>query len=285
MNLSRRRSRWHWTPEGCMKFAAFPKFLLLAALASALTRTGCGFTSSAYSGSAPTAGNWSFVATSTVTSGQVSHLGGNLTVSGNSVSSTMHSDLPCFDPSVPFTFSGSLQNKQITFTSPANANNQVITLIATVTSSSALTGTYTVTAGGGCAADQGNVTAALVPSLSGTWTGQIIGGQGGNSVTLSMALIQASTASIDGTYALTGNLTYANSSCSKSDTINNSFTAGSTVVINGTTLEQDAVTQASISYNNAFLNNPASPTSMTGDYLVTGGYCGGNGGTTTFTKQ
>ena len=237
-----------------MKFAAFPKFLLLAGLAGTLTLTGCGFTSSSHSGSAPTAGNWSFVAASTVTSGQVSHVGGNLTVSGNNVSSTMHSDLPCFDPSLPFTFSGTLQNKQITFTSPANANNQVITVIAAVTSSSAITGTYTVTAGGGCAADQGSVTAALVPSLSGTWTGPINGGQGGNSVTLSMALRQASTASTDGTFALTGNLTYTNSSCSKSGTVNNSYLAGSMIVMQATTLEQDGITQASISYNNAFLN-------------------------------
>jgi hypothetical protein len=267
-----------------MKFAAFPRFVLPAVLASAFALTGCGFTSSSHSSSAPTAGNWSFVATSTVTSGQVSHIGGNLTVSGNNVSSTMHSDLPCFDVSLPFTFSGTLQNKQITFTSPANANNQVITLIATVTSASTITGTYTVTAGGGCLADQGNITAALVPSISGTWTGPIVG-SGGPSVTLSMALTQASTASADGTFALTGNLTYANSSCSKSGTVSNSYLAGSMIVMNATTLEQDGVTQGSFTYYNVLLNNPATPTSMKGDYYVVVGYCAGDTDTPTFTKQ
>jgi hypothetical protein len=267
-----------------MKFAAFPKFVLLAALAGAFAMTGCGFTSSSHSGSAPTAGNWSFIATSTVTSGHVSHIGGNLTVSGNNVTSTMHSDLPCFDVSLPFTFSGTLQNKQITFTSPANANNQVIALIATVASSSTITGTYTVTAGGGCAADQGNVSAALVPSISGTWNGPIVG-SGGPSVTLSMALTQTSTASADGTFALTGNLTYANSSCSKSGTVSNSYLAGSMLVINGTTLEQDGVTQGSFTYTDAFLNNSATPTSMGGTYQVIDGYCAGDADTPTFTKQ
>jgi len=268
-----------------MRLAAFPKFALLAALASAFALTGCGFTSSSNSGgSTPSAGNWSFAATSTVTSGQVSHIGGNLTLSGNNVSSTMHADLPCFDVSQPFTFGGTLKNKQITFTSPPNANNQVITLIASVASSSSITGTYTVTAGGACAADQGNITAALAPSISGTWTGPIAG-HGGPSVTLSMALTQASTASADGTFALTGNLTYANSSCSKSGTLNNSFVVGSMVVMQATTLEQDGVTQGSISYNNTFLNNPATPTSMKGDYQVGGGYCAGDTDTPTFTKQ
>jgi hypothetical protein len=267
-----------------MEFAAFPRFVLLAVLASAFALTGCGFTSGSHSGSAPTAGNWSFIATSTVVNGQVSNIGGNLTVSGNSVSSTMHSDLPCFDPSLAFTFSGTLQNKQITFTSPANSHNQVITLIATVASASTITGTYTVTAGGTCAADQGTITAALVPSLSGTWNAPIVG-SGGPSVVLSMALSQASSASTDGTFSLTGNVTYTNSSCSKSGTVNNSFVAGSMVVINGTTLEQDGVTHASFYYNNALLNNPASPTSMKGDYQVSGGYCDADQDTPTFTKQ
>lgn len=267
-----------------MKSAVFPKFVLLAVLAGAFALTGCGFLNQSQSGSGLTAGNWSLVATSTVVSGQVSHIGGNLTVNGNNVSSTMHSDLPCFDVSQPFTFSGTLQNKQITFTSAANANNQVITLIASVTSPSTITGTYSVTAGGGCPADQGNVTASLVPSLSGTWNGSVAG-KGGPSAALSMALTQAATASADGTYALTGNLTFANSSCSKSGTISNSFVAGSMVVITGTTLEQDNVTQGSFTYTDAFLNNPATPTSMSGTYNVVTGYCSPDTYTSTFAKQ
>ena len=269
-----------------MKFAVFPKLVLLVLLAGAAALTGCGFLKqSPSSGSVPTAGNWSFVATSSVVSGQVSHIGGNLTVSGNSVSSTMHSDLPCFDVSQPLTLSGMLQKNQITFTSPANANNQVITLIASVTSSSAIAGTYTVTAGGGCAADQGNVNAALVPSMTGAWTGSVAG-KGGPSAVLSMALTQAAAASGDGTYALTGNLTFANSSCSKSGTINNSFVAGSVVIIKGSTLEQDNITQGSFTFTNAFLNNPGAPTSMSGDYQVVSGYCATTSAdTTTFTKQ
>lgn len=267
-----------------MKFAASPKFVLLAVLAGAFALTGCGFIKDgSSSGTAPTAGNWSFIATSTVTSGQVSQIGGNLTVSGNSVSSTMHSDLPCFDPSLPFTFSGTLQNKQITFTSAANTNNQVITLIATVTAASTITGTYTVTAGGACAADQGNVSAVLVPAISGTWSGSIAG-KGGPQAALSMALTEASTASADGSYALSGNLTFANSSCSKSGTITDSYVAGSMVVIKGTTLEQDNVTQGSFTYTDAFLNNPATPT-MNGTYSVVTGYCAPDTSTATFSKQ
>jgi hypothetical protein len=84
-----------------MKFAAAaPKFALLAVLVFAFALTGCGFLNS--SSPALSAGNWSFIATSTVTPGQISHLGGNLTLSSSAVSSTMHSDLACFDVSAPF---------------------------------------------------------------------------------------------------------------------------------------------------------------------------------------
>jgi hypothetical protein len=266
-----------------MKFAAFPKFILVAVLVGAFT--GCGFLDDSHNNAALTAGNWSFIASSTVVPGQISHIGGNLTVSGSTVSSTMHSDLPCFDVSLPFTFGGTLQNKQITFTNPANANGQVITLIASVASNSTITGSYSVTAGGGCPADQGTVSAALVPAMTGTWSGALPNSSGGPSVTLSLALTQASTASTDGTFALSGNLTFANSSCSASGSISNSSVAGSMVIINASTLEQDGVTQGAISFSNAFLNNPATPTSMIGDYYVSDGYCAGDTDTPTFTKQ
>ena len=269
-----------------MKFAAFARLALLAALAGACALTGCGSLQNSQSSLAPSAGNWSFVATSAVVSGQVSHIGGNLTVSGNSVSSTMHTDLLGFDSSLPFTLSGTLQNKQITFTSPANANNQVITLIATVASASTITGTYTVSAGGGNAADQGTITASLVPSISGTWNGPINGDYYNDPhVILSMELTQASTASSDGTFALTGSVTYSGSSCSASGTISSSSVAGSMLIINADTLEQDG-SQGSFSYTGAVLNNPATPTTISGGtYQVVTGLCASDADTPTFSKQ
>jgi hypothetical protein len=270
-----------------MKFATFSRLTGLAALACISALTGCGFlnNSTTSSSSTPTAGNWSFVATSTVNNTQVSLIGGNLTVSGNAVSSTMHADLQCFDPTVAFSFGGTLQNKQITFTSAANANNQVVTVIATLTSATTMTGTYSVTSGGGCAADQGTIAAALVPSITGTWSGPIVG-KGGPSVTLAMALTQGSTAASDGTFPLTGTLTFTNSSCSKSGTVStSSYLAGSLVIIDATTLEADGVTQGTIAYTGARLNNAAAPTTMNGTYTVSAGYCAGDVDTPTFTKQ
>jgi len=267
-----------------MKFAAAPKFALLAVLVFAFALTGCGFLNSSSSRSALNAGNWSFIATSTVTPSQISHIGGNLAVSGSAVSSTMHSDLGCFDVSAPFAFGGTLQNKQITFTSPANANGQVVTVIASVTSPTAITGSYTVTAGGGCLADQGSITAARVPSISGTWTGPIVG-SGGPNVTLAMALTQAATASSDGTFALTGNLTYANSSCSVSGTVTNSYLAGTMLVINGTTLETDN-SAGNFQIPDALLNSSSAPTNFKGTYsVINSTNCAGDTDTPTFTKQ
>ena len=101
-----------------------------------------------------------------------------------------------------------------------------------------------------------------------------------------MTLTQAPTASSDGTFALTGNLTFANYGCFTSGTVSNSSVAGSMVIINGTALEPDGVTQGSFTYNNVLLNNPASPTSMNGTYDVTdGGDCSSDTDTPTFTKQ
>ncbi|MBZ5547262.1 MAG: hypothetical protein LAO22_04735 [Acidobacteriia bacterium] len=51
-----------------MKFAVLPKFALLAVLACAFAFTGCGFLNNSNSAKL-TAGNWSFIATSTVTPG------------------------------------------------------------------------------------------------------------------------------------------------------------------------------------------------------------------------
>jgi hypothetical protein len=267
-----------------MKFA-FSKLSVLAALAAATVLSGCGLLNFNNSKSpALSSGNWSFVATSTVSPAQISDIGGSLSLNGSTVTSTMHSNLNCFDTSAPFSFGGTLQNHQITFTSAPNANNQVITVIASVTSPTAITGTYTVTSGGGCAPDQGTITASLVPSIKGTWQGPIA--FGGTNVTLAIALSQASSASADGTYALTGNLTYTNSGCSKSGTLGSSYLAGSMLVIDGTTVEVDN-TAGSFSLTNVTLNSPFAPGSFTGTYKVISGMlqCAGDSDTPTFTKQ
>ena len=287
-----------------MKFAGFPKFafsLLAGVLAVGLA--GCGSSNNM----ALTQGNWSVTATST--SGAVSHavrhnlrghkaitpndsdvsflVGGSLTQSGSNVAGTLHViDSDCFDPSVGVAFTGTVDGQKVTLTSPA-IQDQVITVTATGTSGSALTGTYTVTGDGCDAGDSGTLTANAVPSINGTWNGPLVNGNDDPNVVLSMALTQATTPSSDGTFALTGTLTYTGSTCSISGTVStgSSFIAGTFLVINGVTTEADSST-GNFTYNQAFLNSPTSPTTMTGGYQETFGLCTDDfPNTTTFTKQ
>lgn len=262
-----------------MKFASFPKFALLALLAGvfAVALSGCG----ANSNLALTQGNWSIAATPT---GNIANnnffIGGNLMQNGSTLAGTMSvASSNCFAPSQTVTFTGTVKGKNVTLTS-ASVGGEVISVTATGTTGSALTGTYSIAGGTTCNGETGTLTANPVPSISGTWSGPIVGDFNSDpNVTLSIALAEAATASADGTFALTGNLTYTGSTCSVSGTIDSSFIAGPYVVVNATTDDG-----ASLSYT-ALLNNSASPTSMPGGtYGTSGGNCN-DGLSVTFTKQ
>jgi len=257
-----------------MKFASFPKFSLLSLLAGvlALALTGCGGTSNLNL----TQGNWSVTA---VSSGSVGtfYIGGNLTQNKSTLSGTMLVIGSCINPSQTVAFTGTVSGKNITLAS-ATSSGQVITITASGTTPSALTGTYAVT--GGCdGGDSGTVTASAVPSINATWSGPIAS-QGGANVTLAFAFTQAATPSADGTFALTGNATFTNSSCSNTATLNTAFIAGPYLSVTGLTDDGGI-----FSYTNVLLNNPSAPTSMKGGYDVSGGNCDGDLDTPTFTKQ
>jgi hypothetical protein len=273
-----------------MRFASFPKFALLSLLAVcfALALSGCG--SNSASNLALTPGNWSV--TATPSGGAAFYIGGNLTQTGNNLAGTMYvvnSNTTCFNPSQQVAFTGTVSGNKVTLTS-ASTVGQVIAIIATGTTtsgttSSALTGTYTVT--GGCDdGDSGTASANSVPSISATWSGPILDdGYGDPNVTLSIAFVQSTTASSDGTFALTGNATYTGSSCSVSGTVNNAFIAGPYLVVNASTVEVDG-SSGSFSYIQVLLNSPASPSNMKGEYIVNDGLCAGDDtNNTTFTKQ
>lgn len=262
-----------------MKFASFPKFALLSMLAGvfALVLTGCG----ASSNLALTQGNWSM--TATPSGAATFYIGGNLTQSGTNLVGTMYVvNSLCYSSSQTVAFTGTVKGKNVTLTS-ASVGGEVITVTATGTAGS-LTGTYSIAGGTTCNGETGTIAGTPVPSISATWSGPITG-SGGSNVTLAIAFAQAATASADGTFALTGNVTFTNSSCSLTGTVNSSFIAGPYLVVNGTTNEVDGST-GNFTYTQVLLNNAASPTSMQGTYSVTFGLCAGDADTTpTFTKQ
>jgi hypothetical protein len=262
-----------------MKFASFPKFALLLVLAGAfaLVLSGCGASSNLNL----TQGNWSM--TATPSGGGTFYIGGNLTQSGSNLVGTMYVvNSLCYGSSQTVAFTGTVKGKNVTLTS-ASVGGEVISITATGTAGS-LTGTYSIAGGTSCNGETGTIAATPVPSISATWSGPIAG-SGGPNVALAIAFTQAATASVDGTFGLTGNVTFTNSSCSLNGTVDSSFIAGPYLVVNGTTNEADGST-GNFTYTQVLLNNAASPTSMQGTYSVTFGLCAGDPDTTpTFTKQ
>ena len=218
-----------------------------------------------------TTGNWSVTVISSNSVVGTLYVGGNLVQAGSALSGTMYVvGSPCFDVSQPVLFTGTVVGTDVTLVSTA-VDGQVFSVAATAPTSSTLTsGTYTIT--GGCAdGDRGTATANAVPSISGTWHGPVTG-SGGPSVTLSIVLAQGTTASADGTFPLTGSLTYTGSTCSVSGTIISGYVAGPYIVLNANTVEKDG-SDGSISYNHVLLANSVTPVNMSGSYQADSGLC------------
>jgi hypothetical protein len=288
-----------------MNFAGFPKFSLLLPLACilAIALAGCGSSNNM----ALTQGNWSVAATSTAVArrhnivsrdtpipnnSNVSfYVGGNLTQTGSNLAGTMYITGSCVDPSAAVPFTGTVKGTKVTLTS-ASIEGNVITVSASGTTTSAtssLTGTYTVTGEGCDGGDSGTVTATAVPSISGTWSGSLVNNTSGTNgiagATISIALTQASTVSDDGTFALSGSVTYTNSTCSLSGTLTGGFVSGQFVKIDASTIDQGDGT-GSFEYGLALLDSPSAPANMTSGYSVfSDGPCGGDVQTLTLTKQ
>ncbi|MBI3477623.1 MAG: hypothetical protein HY010_17970 [Acidobacteria bacterium] len=262
-----------------MKLSGILKFVALAGVAAflALSLVGCGST---ISNTAFTQGNWAFVATSTapklnkVISTYV--LGGNLSQSGNKLTGTLSvSNSGCISDQT-LAFTGTVKGSDITLTSAAFDGN-VISVTASGTKDS-LTGNYTIT--GGCA-DEGTITAGAVPSLSGTWNGTLTPvfgrGNGISTVGVSVALVQSAAAAENGSFELTGTLTYTGTACVEPVALTLSSVAGSVVNISA---------QSGFGYSNVALDSITNPTSMTGDYDSTSDECSGLGSQTlVLTKQ
>jgi hypothetical protein len=256
-----------------MKFSGVLKFVALASVAGVLTLTlfGCG---AAVSNTSFTQGNWAFTATSTAAAIAASSptfvLGGNLTQSGATLSGTLSvGNSLCISPQT-LSFTGTVKGSDITLTSQAFDGN-VISVTASGTKDS-LSGNYTIT--GGCA-DKGTITAGAVPSISGTWNGTI--SNGGTGTGISVVLTQSATASQDGTFALTGTLTYSGSDCTAPSTLTASSVTGNVVSISA---------DSGFLYGPAALDSITSPKNMTGSYDNTSDPCAAtDGNPVTLTKQ
>jgi len=261
-----------------MKLAGSLKFALLALASTlALVLAGCGFGSKNHSNPTLTAGNWSLQATST-NSGNAFTVGGNLVQSGTSLSGKMYivgADPGCnIDQAQAVTMTGTVSGSNIALSS-ASIADQVITIAASGTGS-AFSGTYFI-AGGNCGGDQGNITANAVPSIAGTWSGTVHVSSA--PVTMSMVLTQASTVSADGTFALSGTVTYVGSVCDANATVlATSRIAGANVTVDA------SVGDGTFNFTGP-LDSVTAPKNIVGTYTTSDSCAGDPDQTVTLTKQ
>jgi hypothetical protein len=222
------------------------------------------------------AGNWQFSTTSVVGMAPAT-ISGSIAQSGSSVSGAAHLDgLKCFDRLTTIGLTGTLTGSNISVTS-TSVDGQVTTLTGSISddalngADSALAGTYTID--GGCAnGDHGNVTGIRIPFianiLNGTFTTS-----GGETFDVVGDEAQFGTASSEGSFGITGTVTFS-TPCFSSGTITpGTFPSGSFII--GTSVALEIETGNGTVTFLGTLNRDRSE--IRGNYTVGGGTCDDTG--------
>jgi hypothetical protein len=238
---------------------------------------GCGGgvrTSGPTSGSPPQglniAGNWHFSTTSTVSGTPPVTIAGSISQSGSSVSGAVHVDGSiCFDRLTTIGLTGTLTGSNIALTSES-VDGQVITVAGSITDR-AFTGTYTIN--GGCASgDHRNVTGIRIPfianQLSGTFT---TSGQKTFSVVGDVA--QSSGASLDGSFGISGTVTFSTPCFSSGTVTPGTFSSGSFIMGRAVALEIETSNGILTFLGTVNLDR----SEVSGDYTISGGTCDDTG--------
>jgi hypothetical protein len=220
-----------------------------------------------------TSGNWDLSGSD---QGGAFIVGGNLTQSGKALTGVFHAaNSPCYDLALDIPVSGTATASNATVTS-SSVQSQVIS--ATLSGGAAsVTGTFSIT--GGCAAGSvGTFNGALVPSLSGTWTGSFTSVNGPPVVTATANLTQTALADADGLFSLSGTAALTNSACFTSSTVAVSAVVGRVVLLSLTNNDGSTTSFAGT------LTAPGTAKQITGNYSVSGGACAGDTGSGTLSR-
>ncbi|MGA2236502.1 MAG: hypothetical protein ABSG23_13595 [Terriglobales bacterium] len=218
--------------------------------------------------------NWQFSTTSTVGMPPLT-IAGSISLSGTSLSGAVHVDgSNCFDRLTTVDLTGTLTGSNISLTSASDAG-QVATFTGTIPNN-ALSGTYspgqltgTYTINGGCAnGDQGNVTGVKILYVANTLSGTFTTSEGGT-FDVAGAVAQDSASSHEGSFGVSGTVTFS-SPCFSSGTITSgTFPSGSFIL--GTSVALEIATgNGTIAFVGTL--NPDQG-EISGDYTVSGGTC------------
>jgi hypothetical protein len=229
----------------------------------------------------PFSGNYSFTATSQVSS-KVLIVGGFLTGdSTGAVTGNMHvAGTSCFNTQtdvVPFT--GTVTTAGAFMATSGSVNSQVINFTATISAdgTTITAGTFTIT-GGTCGGEHGTLTGFQMASFTATYSGNFTSGS--TTITVSASpLTQSGTADAQGLFQLTGTLTFSSSTCGlTSATIQTSEVAGQIAVL--TLGGSDGLSTISF----AGTATDKTGTNISGPFSIGGtGVCSGQSGTATLT--
>jgi hypothetical protein len=202
---------------------------------------------------------------------------GSINQSGSALSGAVHVSSffeICFDQLPTVGLTGALTGSSISLTS-TSVYGQVIAITGSVINNT-FTGTYTIT--GGCAnGSQGNVTGFNVPSITGLLTGTFKT-SGGETFNVDPDVTQLGSASSEGSFGVTGNAVFSNTSCFTSGTLTpGTFPSGSFIM--GTSVALEIKTANGIVAFLGTLNPDRSE--ISGAYMVSGGTCDQTTGTGT----
>ena len=261
------------------------RFLGLVVLCGLVCLCGCGGSS----GTTPVSqgpqfgiasGNWDLVML-TLPFSSAMQAGGSLTQTGTTISGTLHiTGSPCFDPVADDVIVNGTASDGVISMTTVPVRGQTITLTSGSLppplpgSNTTIFGSWKLT-GGTCADGlQGNVSARLVRSLTGTWKGNVTGLFNAG-VT---AVLTQTGPDAHGFFHLSGSFSFSGSACFTSGTISNSQLTGATfdVLINTSDAGQ---TELSGTMDNL------GPAAMQSTFDILSGVCSGEFGLGRLTQQ
>jgi len=254
----------------------------MAALISGCTTQGIPITST--NANAQISGNWQFNSASTTS--VLPALAGNLSVSGNQVSGTLHplaSPYDCVTYKTSFPVSGPIDSDgKMTLTSSGfSGGNLTLTGQLSAARTSLTTASYGV-ANGICSLTSTPTSGTQYTPINGTYNGTIYS-VAGTSLYVSTVFTQTTQPDTNGTYHLQGNSTFGSlQPCLPvPPTVSDSTVTGST--LSATYTESPNGTLITVVVDATF--NPDASALTLNSYHITGGYCDGDSGHGTLTRQ
>jgi hypothetical protein len=281
ITLKKRPGTVRRAARGLIKVASLGVVGLLAGLLSGCSATQTAPSVNSY---AQAVGNWQF--TSSAKTSLLPALAGNLTISGSQVSGMLHpqaSPYDCVSYKTSFPVSGPIDSDgSLTLTSTGFSGGHLTLTGKLSTAQNTLTNAAYSVSNGVCALNTTSSSGSLYTPVSGTYSGTIYS-DAGTSLYVSTVFTQTTQPDANGTYHLQGNSTFGSMQpcLPVPPSISDSAVTGSS--LSATYTESPNGTLVTVVVDATFTPDASSLT--LNSYHITGGYCDGDSGHGTLTRQ